>query len=265
METTARDEAPEPLRLAPNVQERAQRFEEELATSPGEVVLQRMLAELDDWFRDTVRVVASRYHLEYDDVYQEAALRLYTSRHIDPDHEHLLAYVRKAIGSAARDLLARRQRAPEVGRDEDIATRAWRDVNVNGLTSSDSDDVPYIHDEWLADVLTRAGLSRRQHAVLYRIFRHGDLPLTEVAAISQRSYAATRQDKRRALAGLRARLGLTTVEFNVYSGWHQGLSLGQIAMEYGLPATTVKDLLTAAQHKIMQFLYPERRESIADG
>jgi DNA-directed RNA polymerase specialized sigma24 family protein len=259
METTARDEAPEPLRLAPNVQERAQRFEEELATSPGEVVLQRMLAELDDWFRDTVGVVARKYRLERDDVYQEAALRLQKSRHIDPDHEHLLAYVRKCITSAARDLLARKRRAPEVGRQEDIAETALKDASLSLLMYTSGEyDAPYLHDDWLNDVLTRAGLSRRHRALLYRIFRHGDLPLTELAATSQRSYAATRQDKRRALAGLRARLGLTTVEFNVYSGRHQGLSIGQIAVENDLTPAAVVDLLTVARHKIMQLLYPEQ-------
>lgn len=258
MEIAARDEASEPLGLAPDVQERAKRFEEELATSPGEVVLQRMLAELDAWFRDTIRVVARRFGLDSDDVYQEAALRLQTSRHIDPDHEHVLAYVRKCIYSAARDLLARGRKAPPVGREEDIAMAVWAGVRLDALRAmSATDDVPYLDDDWLDDVLTRAGLSPRHHALLYRLFRHGDRPLAELAEASQRSYAATRQDKRRALAGLRARLGLTTQEFNVYSSWHQGMPPDQIGNEIGLTKSAVDDLLAAARQKIMQLLHPE--------
>ena len=70
MEATTRDETPEPLDVASNVRERARRFEAELATSPGEVALQRMLTDMDEWFRKTVAKIARSWGLDRDDVYQ---------------------------------------------------------------------------------------------------------------------------------------------------------------------------------------------------
>jgi RNA polymerase sigma factor (sigma-70 family) len=217
-----------------------------------------MLAEMDEWFRKTVRAVARKWRLDPDDVYQEAALRLHTSRSIDPEHEHLLAYVRKCIHSAAHDLFAGRMETP-ARRDHEMSLH--EQVGSDG-SAADSADMTFVDGEWLRDVLAHAGLSRHQISVLLRLLRDGDMPLAEVAMLNGRSYTATRQDKSRALAGLRQALGLTKEEFDAYSGWHQGLSAAQIGTQQGLTATAVNDLLHRARHKITQLFYPERGASL---
>ena len=115
----------------------------------------------------------------------------------------------------------------------------------------------FIEDEWLGDLLDRASVNGHRRDVLVLLVRHGDIPLAQLAAALSRGYAATRQDKHRALATLRAALRLTDQEDRVYSASHRGISTEEIGVEMGLAPSAIDELLATARHKIMQFLYPE--------
>jgi DNA-directed RNA polymerase specialized sigma24 family protein len=251
MAGSGRDQIPEPLDVKPDIRERARRLEAELATSPGAVVLQRLLSSLDEWFRKKVGVIAHQWHLDPDDLYQEAALRVLTSRNINPAHERWRGYVHKCVESAAHDLATSRKRFPEPARDDDAALVGAADHTTL------QEELDIVDAQWLRDVCDRARMSGNQRAVFMHIMQNGDVLLADLAAMLFRSPTATRQDKHRALRALRRALRLTAEQFGVYRAWHQGRSRTEIGRQFGLSPATVDDVLAVTRRKIMQFLYPD--------
>lgn len=202
-------------------------------------------------FERCQKATASRPGLDPGDVYQEAVRRLMLSRtEVEVGHLGVRTFLGRCVDWAVRDLAAESARQGGVPVSE-----AEFDAALEAQTPDDPED-PGAGPLMQRDLLDRIGLTAKQADTVLKEASHPDLTWKEFALLVGRSYAAVRQDRKRALDKIENWLGLDADERRAYAAHRRTGSFAATAAALRLPEPECRALLRSAHRKIRLRLNP---------